>query len=355
VPGFHRPAAEARHPPTPPGNTRGHELDPTLGHVPSYPEDLDLSLSRGDAGLLGIGWREIAGPLWRSPYRGVHVWSATDPDDPRQRVLDAAPLLPAGAAIGGWAAAYLGGAVELDGKGASGTERQPILLCLTYDQRVRRGQEIRVLRSAPADGDLTDVDGIPVTTPLRTAFDLARTEPLEAAVVALDYLARGRPDFLGDLQEYIRVHSRRRGSARVTAAMRHATHRSRSGGETRLRLMWTLEARLTMPAVNPLVRAADGFLLGMPDLLDLETGLAGEYDGAGHRGERQHADDNAREEGFEGGGLVVVRFGSLDLGPRRRRSLHRITDGRRRAFAVPADRRLWTWEDGPLPPPTPHW
>jgi hypothetical protein len=335
--------------------TIGQEADPTLGSVPSYPEDLDLALSRGDAGLLGIGWREIAGPLWRSPYRGVHVWSATDPDDPRQRVLDAAPLLPAGAAIGGWAAACLGGAVELDGRGPSGTERLPVLLCLTYDQRIRRGAELRVLRSPPDDGDLTEVDGIPVTTPLRTAFDLARTEPLEAAVVALDCLARGRPEFLGDLQEYVRVHSRRRGSARVTAAMRHATHRSRSGGETRLRLMWTHEARLAMPAVNPLVRAADGFVLGMPDLLDLETGLAGEYDGAGHRGERQHADDNAREEGLEAGGLVVVRFGSLDLGPRRRRSLHRIADGRRRAVALPPDRRLWSWEDGPLPRPTPHW
>ena len=63
--------------------------------MPSYPEDLDHPLSRGDASLLGIGWREFAGPLWRSPFRGVHVWSATDPSEPRQRALDAAALLPA--------------------------------------------------------------------------------------------------------------------------------------------------------------------------------------------------------------------------------------------------------------------
>ena len=45
----------------------------------TYPEDLDHPLSRGELSLLGIGWREAAGPLWRSPYRGVHVWSTTDP------------------------------------------------------------------------------------------------------------------------------------------------------------------------------------------------------------------------------------------------------------------------------------
>lgn len=323
--------------------------------MPTYPEDLDRPLSRGDAGLLGVGWRELAGPHWRAPYRGVHVWAASDRDDPRQRALDAAPLLPAGAAVGGWAAACLGGAVELDGRGVGGNERRPVLLCLPRDLRVRRGPDIRPLRSTLDAGDITEIDGIPVTTPLRTAFDLARTEPFEAAVMALDYLARGRPEFLGDLHEYARAHRALRGSARVAAALRHATHLSRSGGETRLRLLWTLDAGLPPPAVNPVVRLADGFLLGMPDLLDPETGLAGEYDGAGHRSEHRHADDNAREEGLEDGGLVVARFGALDLGPRRRRSLHRIADGRRRAVAVPVSRRTWICEDGPLPPPTPHW
>jgi hypothetical protein len=32
-----------------------------------YPEDLDHPLSRGELSLLGIGWREAAGPLWRAP------------------------------------------------------------------------------------------------------------------------------------------------------------------------------------------------------------------------------------------------------------------------------------------------
>ena len=59
-----------------------------------------------------------------------------------------------------------------------------------------------------------------------------------------------------------------------------------------------------MPAV---VRDGDGRLLGISDLLDPATGLLGEYDGAQHREELQHALDNAREEGFEDDGLTVYR------------------------------------------------
>lgn len=230
-----------------------------------------------------------------------------------------------------------------------------MMLCLPRKLRIRRGPGVRPLRSALDPGDVTEVDGIRVTRPLRTAFDLARTEPLEEAVVALDYLARGRPDFLADLREYTQAHSQFRGSRRVLAAVKRACYRSRSSGETRLRLFWTLDAGLPEPVVNPSVRLKDGFLVGMPDLLDLDAGMAGEYDGAGHREPGRHADDNAREEGFETRGLIVVRFGSLDLGPRRRRSVQRLATSRRRGLALSGRPRSWTWEEGPLPEPTPHW
>jgi len=323
--------------------------------VPEYPSDLHHPLSRGDAALLGIGWRELDGALWRSPFRGVHVWSATDPHDPLQRAYDAAALLPAAGALGGWAACQVGGAREIDGRGPSGRECRPVLACLPRDLRLRRGPGVRPFRSHLDDADVSEVCGVRLTRPLRTAFDLARTEPLVEAVVAVDYLSRGRPEFLGDLLSYTRDHSSLKGSHRALAAVHRASARSRSAGETRLRLFWTMEAGLPEPVVNPSVRLLDGFLLGMSDLLDPGLGLAGEYDGAGHRDPDQHARDNVREEGFEGGGLVVVRFGSVDLAVARRRSLARLESGRRRAREAARQPRLWTWEEGPLPEPTPHW
>jgi hypothetical protein len=210
-------------------------------------------------------------------------------------------------------------------------------------------------RSQLDDSDVTEVCGVRLTRPLRTGFDLARTEPFVEAVVAVDYLSRGRPDFLADLLAYAGEHRSLKGSRQALAVFRRASCRSRSSGETRLRLLWTMDGGLPEPIVNPVVRLLDGFLLGMSDLLDPDIGLAGEYDGAGHREAGQHSRDNVREEGFEGGGLVVVRFGGVDLGPARRRSIARLAAGRQRAMGTAGQPRQWTWEDGSLPDPTPHW
>lgn len=325
-----------------------------MAPVPDYPEDLDRALSRGDASLLGIGWREMSGPLWRHPHRGVHVWSATDATQPRQRALDVAPLLPDRAALGGWAACAVAiDGSELDGYGPNWKLR-PVLVCLSREQRLRRGPGVRPLRSHLDDSDVTEIDGVPVTTPLRTAFDLARTSYPEEGLVAIDYLARGRPAFLGDLADYAREHRSLHGAARVLQAVRWASARSRSAGETRARALWTRDAGLPAPEVNAMVLGPAGWLIGMSDLLDPACSLSGEYDGAGHREEHRHSADNVREEGFEQMGLVVVRMTRLDLVPAaRRRTCRRLwaarTDGRRRTGAD------WTWKDGPLPQPTPHW
>jgi hypothetical protein len=323
--------------------------------VADYPEDLDVPFARSDLSLLGVGWREVAGPLWRSPFRNVHVWSATDPDHPRQRALDAAPLLPDLGALGGWAAAAIGNGGELDGRGSTGQEKQPVLLCLPRSLRIRRSPEVAPWRSHLDPDDVVEVDGVRVTVPVRTAFDITRRGSLEEGVTAIDYLARGRPDFLERLADYTRAHVQLHGARKVFAALGLSSARSRSAGETRLRLMWVLEAGLCRPELNCLVRSEDGFLLGMPDLLDTEHGVFGEYDGAGHRQIYQHAHDNAREEWIEHAGGIVVRASGPDLGSFRRRSISRLQAAHGRGRSQPVGRRRWTWELGPLPDPTPHW
>ena len=120
-------------------------------------------------------------------------------------------------------------------------------------------------------------------------------------------------------------------------ALSLATPRSRSAGETQLRLLWRLEAGLPSPEVNPVIHDRRGNLLAMADLLDPEAGLAGEFDGALHRDPRQHADDNAREEWMEQAGLIVVRATGRDLGPQRTRTVARLRAARRRAPAWEVD------------------
>jgi len=323
----------------------------TVDRVPDYPEDLDHPMTRGDASLLGIGWRELAGPLWRSPYRGSHVWSATDPRHPLQRALDAAGLLPDGGALGGWAAAQVAGVSELDGVLAG--RWQPVPLCLPPRVVRRRGPTVVPWRCDLRPDDIVEICGVPVTRAVRTAFDLARHGPLEASVIALDLLSRGRPAFLAEVADYLGERPGWRGVPLARRALGLASPRTRSPRESGFRLFWTLECGLAAPEVNASVLTTDGWMLGMGDLLDPTAGLLGEYDGAGHRDELQHALDNAREERIEDCGLVVVRLGHLDLVRHRARSRQRLLTGHARALRTPAGD--WTWQPGPLPPPLPLW
>lgn len=319
--------------------------------MPTYPDNLPTPLSRSDLGRHGIGWRETAGPLWRAPFRGVHVWSALDADTSKQRALDASGLVPPGGAIGGWAAAVLAGVEEIDDWW--GSERQPVLLCLPPNARRRRGPHLGTLRSPLDTEDVVEVEGVPVTSSVRTAFDLCRRTSLLQGVTVLDVLGRGRPDFASTISAYVEERRRWGGATAVRAALERCTDRARSPRETALRLFWTDECGLAPPLVNAVIRDSSGRLLGMGDLLDPETGLLVEYDGSGHRQERQHALDNAREEALEDAGLTVVRVSNPDLGVYRRRTRSRVENGLVRARSTP--RGLWTWEPGPLPTPVPHW
>jgi len=103
-----------------------------------------------------------------------------------------------------------------------------------------------------------------------------------------------------------------------------ASERSRSPNESRTRLIWEVDAGLPRPLVNQHVWDLHGNLLGIADLLDVEAGLVGEFDGADHRAARMHTSDIGRQERFE-----------------------RIGFHRSRARWLPPAQRRWTIE----PPP----
>ena len=205
-------------------------------------------------------------------------------------------------------------------------------------------------RSVLGPDDIRAVNGIPVTAPLRTAFDLARSQPLEDAVVALDVMARQLGVAPAAVARFLRSHRRFRGVHLGLRAVSLAEPRSRSCGESRLRVVWMVDARLPRPLSNPTVVDDGGAFVAMPDLLDLDAGMAAEYDGSGHRDLDAHTRDNAREEDMERVGLVVVRATSLDVGPLRRATVRRLLDGRRRALALNPGGRTWGFRPSPLPP-----
>jgi hypothetical protein len=302
---------------------------------------------------LGVSPDELRGPRWRRPFHGVHAPVVQDAGAPLQRIQDAAALVPPGGALAGWAAGHLLGAVDLDGRGRSGHDQEEVLIVVPLSCHPASRPGVRFVRSALSDGDVVDVYGIRATSAVRTCFDIARSSTVEEGLVGADIICRQVGLDPADIQVYAERHPRMRGLPVARSVLSLADRRSRSSGESRLRYIWVVEAGLPRPQCNPYVLDGTGAVVAMADVLDVESGLAGEYDGAEHRSLRQHTADNAREEGLEGLGLAVVRATSLDVGPLRARTVARILAGCERAAGQV---RSWGWCPSPLPRPgTTNW
>jgi len=108
-----------------------------------------------------------------------------------------------------------------------------------------------------------------------------------------------------------------------------------------MRLVWVLDARLANPLCKVPVFSLDGRLLGCPDLLDVEAGVAGEYDGADHKDGPRHQKDVARELLMRDHGLEYFTVVGGDLSDRRM-VVDRMHSARGRARFEPPDQRAWT-------------
>ena len=157
--------------------------------------------------------------------------------------------------------------------------------------RTRRGCYTREI-TVDAD-DIELLDGIPVTTPLRTVFDCVRwLSPVEGIVVADALMHEGlvRPD---ELSEYRNLHRGIRHVVRVDDALGLVEPLSESPMETRLRML-LIHANLPRPAAQHVIRSPDGAFVARVDLAYIGARLAIEYDGAFHWDQRR-ADDRRRD------------------------------------------------------------
>jgi len=292
----------------------------------------------------GVAKHELATPRWRRSSRGLYV-PGDAPDSVAQRIISAAAAMPDDAAIGGWAAAHVDGA-DLDGRDRQ-LQDQPVDVLLPPGLHRQPVPGIAYRRARLVRGEVSTVGGLRVTSPLRTAIDLACWAPsLTEAVVLLDLMLRAglSPETLAATAP-----KDRRGAVQARRAIALARPGSRSPGETRLRLVYVQDVGGPDPLLNASLLDLDGRFVAMPDLFDDEAGLAMEYDGAswvgerplGHRDVDQHRSDNVREEAMERRNVIVVRADAQDVGAHRRRTAARLQaarqDGLRR------DRRRDRW------------
>ena len=169
--------------------------------------------------------------------------------------------------------------------------------------------------------EIIEVDGMPVTDPVRTALDLARSLRHEAAVVSLDAaLHRGllTHDVLRARLFDIAGTPGSRSAARAVLA---ADGRSESVGESRSRVILT-RRKLAPSALQFEVRSHVGAVVGRTDFAWEEHGLVGEFDGRIKYGRLLRPGQDAgdavfaekrREDAIRDEGWGVVRWIWTDL------------------------------------------
>lgn len=247
--------------------------------------------------------RRLAGRGVRRLWPDVHV-DADAVVDLGVRARAAALLVP-GAVVGGHAAAEL--------LGARCGPRDADIDLMVGRRRVRAHPGLRIHQDRLRPDEIQELDGLPVTTPLRTAFDLARRLDHVEAVVAMDALARiGR-----FVPEAVLAHRAEGGSVRglrrIPGVVAEADRRAESAMETRTRLVLVAHGVPT-PELQYEVIDTDGVLLGRLDIAWPEFRVAVEYQGDHHRVDpRQYAADLRRSADLAAAGWLIIPVRAADV------------------------------------------
>lgn len=212
----------------------------------------------------------LRGPGYRSLFAGIVVPADAD--------VDYALRCRAGAlAVGG--RGVLGGCSAAELLGAScALPGAPVELVVARSSTPSR-EGLVVRADVLLSDEIMTVDGVRVTTPARTAFDLGRRLPVVEAVVGVDALRRRCGVVPEGVLAVAAAHRRARGVRRLPAVLARSTALSDSPMETRIRVAIE-DGGLPMPELQHRVG---------PYLLDLsypQLLLAIEYDGQERKPER---------------------------------------------------------------------
>jgi len=151
-----------------------------------------------------------------------------------------------------------------------------------------------------------------VTSPARTALDLARRLPLGVAVAAVDALTQATELKPADIELLVDRYSGRRGVRAARAALALVDGGAQSPKETWLRLL-LMRAGFPRPQTQIVVRNEWGWREAYLDMGWDDIKVAVEYDGDQHRSSRaQYVRDIRRLEMLDRYGWLVVRVVAED-------------------------------------------
>ncbi|OBF36241.1 hypothetical protein A5724_13660 [Mycobacterium sp. ACS1612] len=177
--------------------------------------------------------------------------------------------------------------------------------------------------------ELQRLNGLQVTTPARTAFDLGRSGRLDDAVARLDALAQATGVKVPDVEEVAARHHHTRGLRQLETALDLTDAGAESPQETWLRLL-AIRAGYPRPRTQIPVLSSDGRRRYRLDMGWEDIMLALEYDGDHHRTTRsRYAYEIERAEDLHALGWTVVkaaaRHQSASVLRRLERTWHSLT------------------------------
>jgi hypothetical protein len=163
------------------------------------------------------------------------------------------------------------------------------------------------------DDEVRTVNGVRVTTPARTALDIASRSPLTSAVASLDALARATRLPMAEVAALAERHRGMRGVRQAHRAIDLVDPGAESPRETWLRLL-LINAGFPRPTTQIPVRNEYGALVAILDMGWEDRKIAAEYDGDHHwKDRRQLATDIRRAENVTERGWIHIRVTAQDV------------------------------------------
>lgn len=266
--------------------------------------------------------RMVATGELRRVFRGVYQ-PASLPDTLENRAKAAALVLAPFAVVCDRSAAWLHGVDALQWREH---DVIPKLDCVVV--RWNRRSRLPAVKGGERDltrTDVCDIDGVRVTTPLRTALDLGCLLPAREALAVMDAFLRAGLVYREELYAELLRYRGRRGVIQCRRVVLYASGAAESAGESWTRMV-ILDDGLPEPTVQYWVYDGDRPLYRL-DLAYPHARVAIEYDGSDFHDsveQRRRDDDRRAWLRAHGWSVIVVRKESLADESARRAWLNEI-------------------------------
>ncbi|OZM78745.1 hypothetical protein [Pseudonocardia sp. MH-G8] len=273
-----------------------------MGEIAGWP----IAFRGGAAVAAGVITADVLrGPRFLRLFPDTYVSAPEDgPPDLALRSHAAYRYLDGRGVLSGYSAAEVLGA-------SCGPRNAPAEVTVPdLGQRTHAGLVVHRSRLLP--GEITEVNGVRTTSPLRTAYDLARRGDLVERVVAVDRLANVH-GFSPDLLLHFTARNRRaRGNELIAEVLAHAERRAGSPMETRLRML-IVQAGLPRPEAQWVVQDENSRTAVWLDLAWPDRRIGIEYEGEGHTDRDQVLRDIGRYTGLVDKGWRIYRYTKLEI------------------------------------------